>query len=101
MAEEQGRAEQVVSPPTVPASHVSITITAGDVLISFGHQRAMFDAANPKMPKGTSIEWAVSFALGAPVAVQLLEALGLALEEYRKRYGAIPKDPSGKIDVKN
>jgi len=89
----------LVSPPTFSANSVSISMNVSELVLTFGQSRAIFDAVEPAQAKGLAIEWTASFSVGAAAAVQMHDALGKALQEYQKRFGAIPKDANAKMQI--
>ena len=87
-------------PNVKPASITSIAVTAPDILLTLGVVRTVIDPAT-LLPNGAVFaEWTATYALSATAADLLYEALGTALKKYADTFGAIPRDPSAKIDIK-
>jgi hypothetical protein len=90
----------VVGPEVRPASQVSIGVSSNELSLSLGVSRVLIDA-NTGLPSGAQVpEWTVTYSLSSSTAVQLRDALTEALKLYEERFGKIPSDPAGKMDVK-
>ncbi|MEO8715006.1 MAG: hypothetical protein ABI369_08330 [Acetobacteraceae bacterium] len=87
------------APQVIYASQTSVAMNVADLSVTFGHLRQVIDQATGVPSGQAAIEWMLTVTLSAPVAALLHRSIGLALEEYRKRYGDIPKDPTQEVAI--
>jgi hypothetical protein len=70
-----------------------------DVSLSFATGRTIIDPKIGQPGSAIALEWFITVAMSPVLADQLHQVLAVVLEDYRKKFGAIPKDPNFKIEM--
>ncbi len=82
------------APPVQAASQVALSMNLHEVSVTFGQTRPTIDPTTGVLSPQPAIEWLLTITLSPTSARNLMDGLGLALGEYKKRYGEIPVDPN-------
>jgi hypothetical protein len=82
----------MIGPPSVHASRFAFFHSPTDVALSFATIRTVVNQTTG-MPGAPGLEWFTTVVMSATLAEQLHEVLGVVLEDYKKQFGKIPKDP--------
>lgn len=82
----------VSAPELKTASRFSVTMSAQDLLISFGYQRPIFHQNGEQA--GLIVDYYASFSMSPVTAKQFRAALDLMVNKYEEQFGVIPVDPA-------
>ncbi|HUC18686.1 MAG TPA: hypothetical protein VMA37_13470 [Acetobacteraceae bacterium] len=84
--------------PSIPIAHFSLGMSYGEFLLTLGVSTAVpqQQASGQTLPV-QAISWIQILSMSPQTALMIMNAIGDALEQYKKQFGEIPAAPKPQI----